>query len=180
MLFFFEEKLKEEKRNEKRNSHSVCLSNFCRNSIAVARWGGLIRWGKCFWKRLQIRNSRTWKNCMLGIQGNQPPAFPLRGFLSPQFSTFRLQLSESWTATFGSNSWMMFGQASFEGHQGGMVDCFLFLFFLVVFWSVEICMISRDRLQQCHVVVTRFSIGSTIWHADDAFTFLCVFLFTLR
>ena len=34
--------------SEKRNSHSVCLSNFCRNSIAVARWGGLINcWGKC-------------------------------------------------------------------------------------------------------------------------------------
>ena len=92
--------------------HSVCLSNFCRNSIAVARWGGgLIRWGKCFWKRLQIRNSRTWKNSVLGIPGNQQPAFPLRGvFVSTvfHFSTATVRVFSA--ATFGSNFWMIFGK----------------------------------------------------------------------
>lgn len=164
--------------------HSVCLSNFCRNSIAVARWGGgLIRWGKCFWKRLQIRNSRTWKNSVLGIPGNQQPAFPLLGFLSPQFSTFRLQLSESFpplllALIFG---WSL-GKSIFWRPEGGMVKtgfCCCFFRFLgvwrFVWFPATVC-----NWQPCHVVVTRFSIGSTIWHADEVVTFLCVFLFTLR
>ncbi len=118
--------------SEKRNSHSVCLSNFCRNSIAVARWGGLINcWGKC-----------DERDCRYGIQEHSKCAWErvtrhgiFFAFFLPT-ETHMLQLSElqhstAYRVSFGCGlaatfcSKKRFSWESFAGHEG-TVDCFYF------------------------------------------------------